>query len=201
MKKITTILKFLPLFLVLSCSGYELKNTVKVSHRGYAENTVSGFSQAINDGYDYVETDVRLRNGEAVLLHDDVPCNDCDELSTLLGLAQHRLVTVFIEIKELEVIEKAVDVVNSYFANVVFISFDPQTLITLNAITNHPLGLITNSGENITTVSGIIDWVVIHKNYVQNCDVNLKCVVWTIINQSEFDSFNGNVDAIIMDRF
>jgi len=182
-------------------------SAMQISHRGYDENKISGFIEAVFDGFDYLETDVRLRNGEIVLLHDDVACSDCDKLSTLLSFARHYNVTVFIEVKEYEAIEKTVEIVNRY-DDVILISFDTKTLIKLNSMTNYPLGLVTSDAKNVDEVSSIIDWVFISKNYVDNCVSYLKCAAWTISNDADLDLVNSKfgfagplVDAFVMDRW
>lgn len=68
-------------------NSFELHDTVTITaHRGSAtkapENTLAAFEQAIDDGADYIEFDVRLSaDGEVVVSHDD-------SLRRLLGSSQ-----------------------------------------------------------------------------------------------------------------
>lgn len=188
------------IFITTTCIAQE---TLKVSHRGYPENTVVGAWNAFLDGYPAIEVDVRLRNGVAVLLHDDIPCSNCDTLSSLLNFARNYNMTVFAEIKESAVVQEAANVVNKSLADVILISYGAGNLTRLNSMTNYPLGLITYDGQNIPGVESFIDWIVINKAHADKCDdyPNLKCAVGTIVNQAEFNTFNGTVDALIMDQF
>ena len=87
------------IYLLLSgCQPEQYNGPVaeKISHRGYDENKINGFIEAINDGYSILEADVRLRNNTPTLLHDDKACSDCSTLSELLELAQNKGIILFL---------------------------------------------------------------------------------------------------------
>jgi glycerophosphoryl diester phosphodiesterase len=81
-----------------------------IAHRGACwnapENTLEAFELAIDEGADYVEFDVRDRNGELVICHDPDPRDGVATLEEALGLLCGR-VGLAVELKELNLAEKA----------------------------------------------------------------------------------------------
>lgn len=170
-----------------------------ISHRGYNQNRIDGYIDAINDGFTIIETDLRLRNGEVVLLHDDVECNDCNTLDEILQLATDKGVSVWVEFKEREAVTLGLEILSQYNVDVVLSSFDRDALIDINAASNYATGFLTRDDNNIDDIP-FIDWLIIDKDNYELCIDGLKCAVWTIKTQAEFDKYNGIVDALIMDE-
>jgi glycerophosphoryl diester phosphodiesterase len=79
-----------------------------VAHRGACweapENTLEAFELAIEEGADYVEFDVRARDGELVICHDPDPPPGLPTLDEVLAALRGR-VGLAVEIKEEETTE------------------------------------------------------------------------------------------------
>jgi glycerophosphoryl diester phosphodiesterase len=77
--------------------------TLVLAHRGACwdapENTLGAFELAIHQGADYVEFDVRARNGELVVCHDPAPPPGVATLDEILSALKGR-VGLAVEIKE-----------------------------------------------------------------------------------------------------
>ena len=172
---------------------------VKVSHRGYNENRIDGFASAIYAGYKVLETDVRLRGGVPVLLHDDIDC-DCDTLESLLILASDNGIKLFIEFKERAAIDSSLELISKYNVDVVLASFSSKDLNYINSVSNYSLGYIT--GGNVDwSVLPAIDVLMISKNHIDECIEGVKCAAWTISNQSQYDKIKLLVDYVIEDKY
>ncbi len=178
----------------------EKNEAVKVSHRGYDENKLSGFVAAVNDGYKVLETDVRLRNGKPVLLHDDIDCEDCSSLESLLVFAQDSGVKLFIEFKERAAIDLSLKLIGEYNVDVVLISFSASDLIYINSISNYPLGFITSKNYDLAKLP-TIDYLIISKSNIDKCVDVIKCVAWTITSKEQHDKVKLSVDYIIEDKY
>ncbi|GAA0815249.1 hypothetical protein GCM10009111_13280 [Colwellia asteriadis] len=208
------IIKYTTVFLLLllsSCGGDKTEPIIKryiesssvaklISHRGYNNNQLNGFYSAIKDGFTRLEVDVRLRNGQAVLLHDDIDCANCSTLIELLDLAQNKAITLFIEFKELEAIEISLELLNKYNVDIVLTSFQTEHLKYLNAISNHSLGFVTNEHFNLENLPSI-DYLIINRNYIDKCLALIKCVAFDVSNQNQLDKVKYKVDYVIIDNF
>jgi glycerophosphoryl diester phosphodiesterase len=77
--------------------------TLVLAHRGACwdapENTLGAFELAIHQGADYVEFDVRARNGKLVVCHDPAPPPGVATLDEILSALKGR-VGLAVEIKE-----------------------------------------------------------------------------------------------------
>jgi glycerophosphoryl diester phosphodiesterase len=82
-----------------------VKRPLVLAHRGACwdapENTLEAFELAIEEGADYVEFDVRARDGELVICHDPGPPPGLPTLDEVLAALKGR-VGLAVEIKEQE---------------------------------------------------------------------------------------------------
>lgn len=193
--------KLLLICFTLTACDSDARTTVKVSHKGYEDNKLSGFVSAINDGFTILGTDVRLRDGEVVLLHDDVECTECDTLDELMLLAESNGVTLWVETKEREVVLPALSIAYNYNVNVMFTSFTLNDLKIISENSSYDTGLIKNSGWLPLYTDLYLDWLIIGKNNTYQCPPFKPCAAWTIKTQAEYDALDGDVNAIIMDEF
>ena len=83
-----------------------------LAHRGACwdvpENTLEAFELAIAEEADYVEFDVRARNGELVICHDPGPPDDAPTLEEVLTALTGR-VGLCVEVKEEETTDAVLD--------------------------------------------------------------------------------------------
>jgi glycerophosphoryl diester phosphodiesterase len=83
-----------------------------LAHRGACweapENTLEAFELAIAEQADYVEFDVRARNGDLVICHDPGPPDDAPTLDEVLAALAGR-VGLAVEVKEEEATEGVID--------------------------------------------------------------------------------------------
>ena len=195
---------FLILILITGCNAetesLEKKEAVKISHRGYEENKLPGFIAAFNDGYGILETDVRLRGGKPVLLHDDVDCDDCSSLERLLMFAQGNSVILFIELKERAAIDLSLELISSYNVDVVLTSFSASDLVYINSVSNYPLGFITSKDYDLSKLP-VIDYLIISQSNIDKCIEGIKCVAWTITNKEQYDKIKLSVDYVVEDKY
>lgn len=175
---------------------YSATSYLKVSHRGYQENSIKGFESAIIDGYTHLETDVRLRDGELVLLHDNIECYDCDALESLLVLAEQHNITLWVELKEIQAIEKGLALISKYNVNVILMSFDIEAIKIIASSSNHSVGWITYNTDNLPDIEKAIDWIVIEKSKYKLCVDYIKCAIWTVTDK---DKIPAGIDAVITD--
>ena len=83
-----------------------------IAHRGACwdapENTLEAFELAVEQGADYVEFDVRAKNGELVICHDANPPEGVPTLDDVLGALAGRI-GLCVELKEDEVAEPTLE--------------------------------------------------------------------------------------------
>ena len=105
-----------------------------IAHRGACwnapENTLEAFELAIEEGADYVEFDVRDRNGELVVCHDPDPPAGVATLEEALGLLCGR-VGLAVELKEPNLAERTLQALRKHDVDdgeLIFLSFLADTL-------------------------------------------------------------------------
>ena len=102
-----------------------------LAHRGACwevpENTLEAFELAIAEEADYVEFDVRARNGELVICHDPGPPEDVPTLEEVLAALTGR-VGLCVEVKEEETTDAVLDALERH-------AVDPDEL-------QHPRGFV-----------------------------------------------------------
>jgi glycerophosphoryl diester phosphodiesterase len=105
-----------------------------IAHRGACwnapENTLEAFELAIEEGADYVEFDVRDRNGELVVCHDPDPPAGVATLDEALGLLCGR-VGLAVELKEPNLAERTLQALGKHDVDdgeLIFLSFLADTL-------------------------------------------------------------------------
>ncbi|TWX56955.1 glycerophosphodiester phosphodiesterase [Colwellia hornerae] len=188
--------------LLLSCGGDDVNapEAEKISHRGYNENRLDGFVAAINDGFKFIETDIRIREGKPILLHDDVECSDCTHLAELLALAQNNDVTLFLEFKESEAIDVSLQIISQYNVDVVLSSFKVSDLVYINSISDYSLAFITSSYYDLANLPSI-DYLIINQVNIDKCVATIKCVAWTIHNGIQYYDVMYKVDYVMVDHY
>ena len=99
-----------------------------LAHRGACwdapENTLEAFELAIEEGADYVEFDVRAREGELVICHDPVPPPGLPTLDEILSALKGRI-GLAVEIKEPETAHAVLDALEAH-------EIDPEALLVLS---------------------------------------------------------------------
>jgi glycerophosphoryl diester phosphodiesterase len=105
-----------------------------IAHRGACwnapENTLEAFELAIEEGADYVEFDIRDRNGELVVCHDPDPPAGVATLEEALGLLCGR-VGLAVELKEPNLAERTLQALREHDVDdgeLIFLSFLADTL-------------------------------------------------------------------------
>ena len=105
-----------------------------IAHRGACwnapENTLEAFELAIEEGADYVEFDVRDRNGELVVCHDPDPPAGVATLEEALALLCGR-VGLAVELKEPNLAERTLQAIGKHDVDdgeLIFLSFLADTL-------------------------------------------------------------------------
>ena len=108
-----------------------------LAHRGACwevpENTLEAFELAIAEEADYVEFDVRARNGELVICHDPGPPADVPSLDEILAALTGRI-GLCVEVKEEETADAVVDALEAHRArpeDLIVVSFQPGALETV----------------------------------------------------------------------
>ena len=108
-----------------------------LAHRGACwevpENTLEAFELAIAEEADYVEFDVRARNGELVICHDPGPPADVPSLDEILAALTGRI-GLCVEVKEEETADAVVDALEAHRARpeeLIVVSFQPGALETV----------------------------------------------------------------------
>ena len=85
--------------------------TLVIAHRGACwgapENTIEAFELAVQEGADYIEFDVRAREGQLVICHDPAPPADVPTLDEVLDAMAGRI-GLCVELKEEAVVAKTV---------------------------------------------------------------------------------------------
>jgi glycerophosphoryl diester phosphodiesterase len=99
-----------------------------LAHRGACwevpENTLEAFELAIAEEADYVEFDVRARNGELVICHDPGPPADVPSLDEILAALTGR-VGLCVEVKEEETTDAVLDAIGRH-------GIDPERLLIVS---------------------------------------------------------------------
>ena len=105
-----------------------------IAHRGACwnapESTLEAFELAIEEGADYVEFDIRDRNGELVVCHDPDPPAGVARLEEALGLLCGR-VGLAVELKEPNLAERTLQAIGKHDVDdgeLIFLSFLADTL-------------------------------------------------------------------------
>jgi glycerophosphoryl diester phosphodiesterase len=105
-----------------------------IAHRGACwnapENTLEAFELAIEEGADYVEFDVRDRDGELVVCHDPDPPAGVATLEEALGLLCGR-VGLAVELKEPNLAQRTLQALRKHDVDdgeLIFLSFLADTL-------------------------------------------------------------------------
>ena len=108
-----------------------------LAHRGACwevpENTLEAFELAIAEEADYVEFDVRARNGELVICHDPGPPADVPSLDEILAALTGR-VGLCVEVKEEETADAVLDALEAHRARpeeLIVVSFQAAALETV----------------------------------------------------------------------
>jgi glycerophosphoryl diester phosphodiesterase len=108
-----------------------------MAHRGACwnapENTLEAFELAIEEGADYVEFDVRDRDGELVICHDPDPPAGVATLEETLGLLCGR-VGLAVELKESNLAERTLQALHKHDVDdgeLIFLSFLAKELDTV----------------------------------------------------------------------
>jgi len=175
-----------------------------VSHRGInaKDNTIKGFYNAINLGFDSIETDLRMKNGVVVLSHDKTLDSETyDTFEDLLYFASNNNVKIWIEAKETEVIKPALELLNQFNITVNFSSFKQSDVDLIKSINpSIETGRIITREHHITTVDA--DWIIIPFGLIKdNYDSvkKFKIAAWTFKNQNEFEQVKEFIDAAVSD--
>jgi glycerophosphoryl diester phosphodiesterase len=99
-----------------------------LAHRGACwkvpENTLEAFELAIAEEADYVEFDVRARNGQLVICHDPGPPEDVPTLEEVLAALTGR-VGLCVEVKEEETTDAVLDALERH-------AVDPEELLVVS---------------------------------------------------------------------
>lgn len=85
--------------------------TLVIAHGGACwdapENTIEAFELAVEEGADYIEFDVRAKEGQLVICHDPNPSGDVPTLDDVLDAMAGRI-GLCVELKEEAVVEQTV---------------------------------------------------------------------------------------------
>jgi glycerophosphoryl diester phosphodiesterase len=199
-----------------------------LGHRGararksIPENTFDSFDQALADGCDGFEFDVRLTaDGQGIVCHDarigriDIAKAAARECAGLLRLEDvltryHRRAFLDIELKVagLEKITIAALRKHPPRQGVVVSSFLPEVLTALhNEGADIPLGLICETREQVLPWKQLpVTYVIPHQKLVRQelirevNEVGKKMLVWTVNSRAQMERLSGwGVDGIISD--
>jgi glycerophosphoryl diester phosphodiesterase len=203
------------------------KSPLLLGHRGaravkaIPENTIASFDQALADGCDGFEFDVRLTgDGEAVVCHDaeslgvEIARAAVEELPGLPLLKDvfaryqdRAFLDVELKVAGLERI--IVDLVHqhSFRRGFVISSFLPEVLLAVRTQDSVPLGLICETKAELGRWSEFpVDYVIPHQKLVGPAMIRelkgagKRVFVWTINSAAEMRRFaDAGVDGIISD--
>jgi glycerophosphoryl diester phosphodiesterase len=200
-----------------------------LGHRGaravkaIPENTVASFDQALADGCDGFEFDVRLSaDGIAVVCHDpktegvEIQHARADQLPHLFRLEdvlsryqENAVLDIELKVSGLEAI--ASDLLHKYPPRCEFVvsSFLPEVLQTIQARDSRiPVGLICETGEELSAWTQIsVEYVMPHYRLIDRglvCelkDAGKRILVWTVNSPADMKRFAElGVDGIISDE-
>jgi glycerophosphoryl diester phosphodiesterase len=200
-----------------------------LGHRGaralksIPENTLASFDQALADGCDGFEFDVRLTaDGKAVVCHEpqvnsiDIAQTSVEQLTALPQLRQvlaHYQERAFldIELKVSGLEEITLALLQEYppRRGSVVSSFLPEVLQAIHAENNAiPLGLICETQAQLRSWSRLrVEYVIPHYKLVDKAlipqlkDAGKKILVWTVNSSTHMQRFaKYGVDGIISDN-
>lgn len=201
---------------------------VLLGHRGararksIPENTVASFDQALADGCDGFEFDVRLTSdGQAVICHDPqihgteishasaLQCPDLPRLEDVLARYQDRaFLDIELKVFGLERITLAALKNHAPRQGFVISSFLPEVLQAIRAQNSTvPLGLICETKAELRRWTKLsIEYVIPHYKLVDAAlmktwkEAAKKILVWTVNSADEMRRFQDwSVDGIISD--
>lgn len=207
-----SLIFFLSLLLLVSCRGNDsfvvhtepqesVVNIDIISHRGInaTDNSLEGFVNAINLGFDGIESDLRMR-GEDVILSHDIPSAgiEYDTLEDLLLLAGNSGITVWLETKEDAVVKPMVEILKRHpSVSYILTSFHKRHIDRFKSLLPGAItGLIVQYPEDIDKAE--TDWIILSKNLIPIIS-DKKIAVWTIKDQDEYDNYKYFVDAVVSD--
>jgi glycerophosphoryl diester phosphodiesterase len=134
-----------------------------LAHRGACweapENTLEAFELALAEQADYVEFDVRARNGELVVCHDPDPPGDAPALEDVLSALAHRI-GLAVEIKEEEVTEGVLDALERHAVaaeQLLLVSFRKRALEAVQR-RRPELHCVLNLGVGVDPAAGAGYW-------------------------------------------
>ncbi|HYM77508.1 MAG TPA: glycerophosphodiester phosphodiesterase [Candidatus Dormibacteraeota bacterium] len=205
----------------------DLRRPLLLGHRGaravksIPENTFASFDQALADGCDGFEFDVRLtEDEEAVVCHDakvsryDVartPAKQLSQLPRLRDVLQRyrdSFLDIEMKVKGLERITLDLFLRHKPRRGFVVSSFQPGALKSLHALDSSvPLGLICEFENQLRLWSEVpVQYVILHHDLLEPELVRKikgagkKVFVWTVNNAAEMQRFRDlGVDGIISD--
>jgi glycerophosphoryl diester phosphodiesterase len=199
-----------------------------LGHRGaratksIPENTFASFDQALADGCDGFEFDVRMTvDGEAIVCHDakvggvEIAKTERQALTDLPRLDQvlrryRRSAFLDIELKVAGLEKQVSELLRRYEIRRGFVvsSFLPEVLLGLHAADSHiPLGLICETRPQLRRWHELpVDYVIVRyalaekKMMREMRDAGKKAFVWTVNHGATAKKFaNWGVDGIISD--
>lgn len=209
-------------------TGVRSHRLLLLGHRGararksIPENTIASFDQALADGCDGFEFDVRLTSdGKGVVCHDAQSegveiaaafAKDCAGLPSLEQVVgrYHKRAFLDIELKVhgLEQATVAALREHPFVRGFVVSSFLPEILLALHAVDSAiPLGLICESRTELRPWTKLpVAYVIPHRKLVRASLVQemkrarKKVLVWTVNSTTEMRKFRDwGVDGIISD--
>jgi glycerophosphoryl diester phosphodiesterase len=191
------------------------------SNKSIPENTFASFDQALADGCDGFEFDVRMTgDGEAVVCHDakeggvEIAKAERQALTDLPRLDQvlrryRRSAFLDIELKVAGLEKQVSELLRRYeIRRGVVSSFFPEVLLDLHTLDAHiPLGLICETRSQLQPWRELpVDYVMVRyalaakKMMREMRDAGKKVFVWTVNNEATAKKFaNWGVDGIISD--
>jgi glycerophosphoryl diester phosphodiesterase len=205
-----------------------LPRPLLLGHRGVRvksipENTTAAFDQALADGCDGFEFDVRLRgSGRVVVCHDAkvdgiaVSAADSTQLRQLPQLQQvlsryRQRGFLDIEIKVAGMESKVLAALREYpmERDYVVSSFLPDVVLALKSRSEIvPVGIICQKPSQLAAWRKLpVDYVIVHKSLVTRKVIQTihladrKIIAWTVNDEASMLRFAGwGVDAIISDK-
>ena len=200
-------------------------------HRGnsvnFTENTLEAFQDAVNLGYKYIETDLRMtKDGEIVTFHDQSTYAELRNIPLLRGGHIPKLTEVMeqfpetrfnVDLKIQGLINKVAKIIDSHNAynRVCIASFDTKRLRAFKRLRNQAcismgildvvfLKLFKYLISSVDCIQIPLHWKgikVLDDNLIKTAQSNdLKVHVWTINSQETMESLiNMKVDGIMTD--